>query len=84
MLALLSIICGMVGGLVLGTTAYWTITVFFGITMGIFLLQSLKYITMSMDGTGNQQRYFLAFMGFLQILLSVFLSRQSLSTTAAS
>eukprot|EP00466_Bigelowiella_natans_P009166 jgi/Bigna1/87667/estExt_fgenesh1_pg.C_220220 len=75
---------GMVVGLIAGATAYYVVTIFFGITMCIFLLKSLNYVTTSFDGTVNQKRYFLAFMGILQIFLSVFLSRQSLPTTTSS
>lgn len=76
------VICGMLSGLAFGSTAYYVVTISLGITMGLFLAQTLSHITQVYDGTANQKRYFLAVMGILQIILAYFLSKGSLPIAA--
>lgn len=74
----IGVIFGIISGLSFGTTVYYCVTCSLGISMGIFLMRSLSYVASGVDGGRNNRMYFLFFIGILQVVFAIFLSRQAL------
>ena len=72
------IILGMLAALFFGSTAYYAVTCFAGVTMGIFMVKTLGFPFNSDNPKEKKILYFLFVMGLLQVVLAVTLSKSAL------